>query len=129
MAVNKVILIGHLGVDPKVKQYDGGQITSFTLATSEKYKDKETTEWHYINLFGRLAEVGEQFLKKGSKIYLEGKIHYNIWDKDDGTKGYQTVINGLSLQMLDSKRDEVHKKPIEPRKPVVENDDDDGLPF
>ena len=104
--VNKVTLIGRLGSDPEVKKLDNGNaVANFSLATSEKYKDKqgnkqENTEWHNIVLWGRLAEIAEKYLEKGKQVYIEGKISTRSWDDQDGNKKYRTEIVGYSLQML-----------------------------
>jgi len=108
--VNKVILLGNLGKDPEVRTFDGGRkVAKFSLATTESYKDKTTgqrvdsTEWHNVEFWGPVAEVCERFLKKGSKIYVEGKIRTNSYDDKDGIKRYATNIIGDSMTMLDSK--------------------------
>lgn len=106
---NKVILIGNLGKDPEVSYTPNGTaIAKFSLATSEKWTDKNTqqrkeeTQWHRIVCFGRLAEICGEYLRKGSKIYCEGMIKYSTWDKDDGTKAYATDINMRQMEMLSS---------------------------
>ena len=108
--INKVILVGNLGKDPDVQYLEGGTaLAKFTLATSESYKDKngnrvDQTEWHNIIVWRGLAEVAEKYLKKGSKIYLEGKIRSRSWDdKETGVKKYATDIVGDNFIMLDSK--------------------------
>jgi single-strand DNA-binding protein len=109
--INKVILIGNLGKDPEVKNLDGGiVIAKFPLATSETIRDKngnkvEQTEWHNIVLWRQLAEVAEKFLKKGSSVYIEGKIRTRSWEDKEGVKKYSTEIVGESLTML-GKKDE-----------------------
>lgn len=107
--INKVILIGNLGQDPEVRYLpSGGAVTNLSLATSESWKDKQTgenkerTEWHRIVFFNRLAEVAGEYLKKGSKVYVEGSLRTREWEKD-GVKRYTTEITGSSMQMLDSK--------------------------
>jgi len=108
MSVNKVILVGRLGGDPEVRYTANQQpICSFGLATSERYKDKEgnmqeKTEWHNISMFGRLAEVGNEYLKKGSQVFIEGKIQTNKSEKDGQTR-YFTSIIANQMQMLGSK--------------------------
>ncbi len=109
--VNKVILVGNLGKDPVLKRFsDTNAIAEFSLATSEKYRDKEgniqtITDWHNIKInFTRLAEVAEKYLKKGSKVYIEGKIRTREYDKD-GQKRYVTEIIAENFQMLDRKED------------------------
>jgi single-strand DNA-binding protein len=109
MSVNKAILIGNLGSDPEVKTTSTGkQVASFSLATSERYKDKTTgeaksvTEWHNVVLWGNLAEVAGKYLRKGSKIYLEGKIKTRSYESN-GAKKYITEIIGDNLTMLGEK--------------------------
>lgn len=107
--VNKVILVGTLGKDPETKYMPSGNaVTSFSVATSESWKDKsgekqESTEWHNITMFGKLAEIAEKYLKKGSKVYLEGKIKTEKYQAKDGTEKSITKIVCHELQMLDSK--------------------------
>jgi single-strand DNA-binding protein len=103
---NLVILIGRLGKNPEIKHLTSGTaISSFSLATSESWKDKNTgektekTEWHNCKAFGRLAEVCSEYLTKGSQIYVEGKLETSSWDKD-GTKHYRTEIVLNKMQML-----------------------------
>lgn len=90
--VNKVILIGHLGKDPEVRNFEGGNMTAkFSLATTESYRDKtgnrvESTEWHNIVLWSKLAEVASKYLHKGSQVYIEGKIRNRSYDDKDGNK-------------------------------------------
>jgi len=107
--VNKVIILGNLGQDPKIQQLpSGGTVTSISVATSESWKDKNTgqqeqrTEWHRVVFFNKLAEIAGQYLKKGSKVYIEGSIRTKTWDKD-GEKRYTTEIVANEMQMLDSK--------------------------
>jgi len=107
--VNKVILVGNLGKDPEVQYLESGvALARFSLATAERYKDKtgnwaDQTEWHNIVLWRGRAEVAEKYLKKGSKIYLEGKIRSRSWDDKDGNKKYTTEIVGDNFIMLDKK--------------------------
>ena len=110
MSVNKVIIVGFLGKDPEVKTIDSGKkVASFTLATSESYTNKQgekvtDTEWHNCKAWGALAGVIEKYLKKGSQVYVEGKIKYRSYEKDGVTK-YITEISVDSLHMLGSKGD------------------------
>ena len=108
--VNKVILVGTLGRDPETKTFpNGGSITQFSIATSESWKDKNTgepveqTEWHRISLNNRLGEVAQQYLKKGSKVYIEGSLRTRKWTDKDNIERYSTEVRGDSMQMLDSK--------------------------
>ncbi len=104
--INKVILIGNLGRDPEIQKFDNGvKKASFSLATTEAFKNKEGektqhTEWHNIVLWRGLAEIAENYLKKGSTIYLEGKIRRRDWEDKDGQKRYTTEIIGDSMTML-----------------------------
>lgn len=107
--VNKVILIGNLGRDPEVRYMPNGQaVANVTLATSEAWKDKNTgeqqerTEWHRVVFFRRLAEIAGEYLKKGSRIYVEGKLQTRKWDKD-GQTHYTTEVVASEMQMLDTR--------------------------
>jgi single-strand DNA-binding protein len=106
-SVNKVILIGNLGKDPEVKYTPGGMpIAKFTIATNERYKDKDgqwqdRTEWHNVVAFQRLAEIVGEYLKKGSKAYIEGSLRTSSWDdKETGQKRYKTEIIANDLVLL-----------------------------
>lgn len=109
--VNKVILIGNLGRDPEMRYTpEGTAIANLTLATSESWKDKQTgepverTEWHRIVMYRRLAEIAGEYLRKGSKIFIEGRLQTRKWqDKNTGQDRYTTEIVGDNMQMLDSK--------------------------
>ncbi|WP_394129372.1 single-stranded DNA-binding protein [Shewanella maritima] len=108
--VNKVILVGNLGRDPEVRYMpNGNAVANFTIATSETWKDQqgqqqERTEWHNIVMYRRLAEIAGEYLKKGSKVYIEGKLQTSKWqDQNTGQDRYKTEINALEMQMLDSR--------------------------
>lgn len=109
--VNKVILIGNLGKDPEISQTpSGGAVTNITVATTDSWKDKqtgekkETTEWHSVVFFNRLAEIAGEYLKKGSKVYIEGSLKTEKYqDKATGTDRYSTKIIANEMQMLDGK--------------------------
>jgi len=108
--VNKVILVGNLGQKPEIRYTkDSKPIASFSIATSESWKDKTTgdmvekTEWHNVTFFGRIAEVAEQYLDKGSKVFVEGKLQTDKWEDENGNKRSATKIIGNNMQMLDSK--------------------------
>lgn len=108
--VNKVILIGNLGQDPEVKYMpSGGAVTNVTIATSETWKDKssgekqERTEWHRVVFFQRLAEIAGEYLKKGSKVYVEGRLQTRKWQDKDGQDRYTTEIIASEMQMLDGR--------------------------
>ena len=107
--VNKVILVGNLGRDPETRYMpSGGAVTNVSVATSKQWRDrdsgenKERTEWHRVVFFNRLAEIAGEYLKKGSKIYLEGELRTRDWERD-GQKHYTTEIVGNEMQMLDSR--------------------------
>ncbi|MCH9698188.1 MAG: single-stranded DNA-binding protein [Gammaproteobacteria bacterium] len=111
MALNKVMLIGNLGADPEVRYMpSGAAVANLRLATSERWKDKQTgenverTEWHRVVLYNRQAEIAGEYLKKGSKIYVEGSIRTNKWQGQDGQDRYTTEIIGREMQFLDSKQ-------------------------
>lgn len=108
--VNKVILIGNLGQDPEVKYMpNGNAVANITVATSESWKDKNTgenidkTEWHRVVFFRRLAEIAGEYLKKGSKVYIEGKLQTRKWQDKNGKDNWTTEIIANEMQMLDSR--------------------------
>ena len=110
-SVNKCILIGNLGKDPEVRYSpNGSAVANITLATSESWTDKATgeivdkTEWHRVVFFKRLAEIAGEYLKKGSKIFIEGKLQTRKWQDADGNDRYTTEIVANEMQMLDSKK-------------------------
>lgn len=111
--INKVILVGRLGKDPEIKSTAGGNtVAKFSLATDERYTDKsgekqERTEWHNIVVWGKLAEICGQYLRKGKLVYIEGSIRTDSWeDKESGQKKYRTEIIGNTMKMLDKKGDD-----------------------
>ena len=102
--INRVILIGNLGKDPEIKTTPSGKkVANFSLATTRTVKGEKSTSWHNLVAWEKTAEIVEKWLKKGSKVFVEGRIEYRTWDKGDGTKGYMTDIVVESLQMLDKK--------------------------
>ena len=108
--VNKVILIGNLGRDPEVRYMpNGGAVANVAIATSESWKDRETgesqerTEWHRVVFFRRLAEIVGEYLKKGSKVYVEGRLRTRKWQDNQGQDRYSTEIVADEMQMLDSR--------------------------
>ena len=110
--INKVILIGNIGQDPEVKYMpSGGAVTNVSLATSETWKDKNTgqpqerTEWHRVVFFNRLGEIAGEYLKKGSKVYIEGSLRTRKWQAQDGSDRYTTEIVASEMQMLDGRGD------------------------
>ena len=132
--VNKVILVGSLGKDPEVRHSPGGgAITNFSMATSESWKDrqsgenKEKTEWHKVVIIGQLGEIAGEYLKKGSQVYIEGKIQTRKWQDKDGKDQYTTEIVASEMQMLGGKvsDDSGRQKP----KPAPEPFIDETIPF
>lgn len=109
MSVNKVILVGNLGKDPEIRYMPGGEaVAAVTLATTDKWKDKsgekqEKTEWHNLTFFGRQAEIAGEYLRKGSQIYVEGRITTEKWQDKEGKDRYTTKIIVQQMQMLGSK--------------------------
>lgn len=150
--VNKVILIGNLGADPEVRfMPSGGAVANIRLATTEFWKDRqsgepqERTEWHRVVLFGRLGEVAKDYLRKGSRVYVEGRLQTRKWQGQDGQDRYTTEIVANDLQMLD-RREGAEAGPSEPppyleespsrptagrpaSRPAAEPDLDDDIPF
>jgi len=110
--VNKVILVGNCGQDPEMKHLpSGGAVTNVSIATSETWKDKQTgaqqerTEWHRVVFFNRLAEIVGEYVRKGSKIYVEGRLQTRKWQDQNGNDRYSTEIVANEMQMLDSRGD------------------------
>ena len=147
--VNKVILIGSLGKDPEVKYMpNGNAVANISVATSESWKDKNTgenvdkTEWHRVVAFRRLAEIMGEYLKKGSKIYIEGKLQTRKWQDKNGKDNWTTEIICNEMQMLDSRgqgsapaqqQRSAQSAPAQSDRPAseppVNNDFDDDIPF
>ncbi len=105
--INKVILVGNLGQDPETRYMpSGGAVTNITLATNESWKDKQTgeqkdrTEWHKVAMFNRLAEIAAEYLRKGSQVYIEGKLRTRKWQDRDGNDRYTTEVIADEMQML-----------------------------
>lgn len=118
--INKVIIIGNLGNDPECKHMpSGGAVTNITVATSEHWKDKQTskpnerykerTEWHKVVFFNSLAEIAGEYLKKGSKVYIEGALRTHKWQDKSGQDRYTTQIVASEMQMMDSRGQGVHQ--------------------
>jgi single-strand DNA-binding protein len=111
-SVNKVILLGNVGKDPEIRSTGGGtMVANFTLATSDRFQDaqgnwQDRTEWHNLVAFKRLAEIVRDYVKKGSKLYIEGKIQTRSWDdKETGVKKYRTEIIALDISLLSGRED------------------------
>jgi len=138
--INKAIIIGRCGQDPEVNQMaSGGSVTNITIATSESWKDKvsgeqkEKTEWHRVVFYRKLAEIAGQYLKKGSKVYIEGKLSTRKWQDKNGQDRYTTEIIANEMQMLDSKGDNSAPAPQADSSPAgnsgIDDDWDDSIPF
>ncbi len=142
--VNKVILVGNLGKDPEVRHLENGaSVANFSIATSETYKDKngnrqEQTEWHNVVLWRGLAQIAEKYLRKGSQIYVEGKLKTRSWQDKDGNTRYTTEVVGDQMTMLGGRPSGGNDVPApkaanEPVKNSgsadISSDDADDLPF
>src|SRR5690625_1275837 len=138
-SVNKCFLIGRLGQQPEIRHTKSGiAVANLSVATSEKYKDKsgeqqEKTEWHKVVFWDRTAEICQEYLHKGSLIYVEGSIHTNKWQDKEGVDRYTTEIKGYRMQMLGGKGDSATKQEKSPQNAnsnVADNIDDiEDLPF
>jgi single-strand DNA-binding protein len=154
-SVNKVIVVGNLGRDPETRYMPSGDaMTNIAVATTDKWKDKatgeqkEATEWHRISFFGKLAEIAGQYLKKGSQVYIEGKLRTRKWTDKDGVEKFTTEIIADSMQMLGSRQGMGGSAPMDdgapsngaarapalaPRAPAKQapnlSDMDDDIPF
>jgi len=144
-SLNKAMIIGRLGQDPEVRYTQSNTaVATLSVATNERFKDsmgewKERTEWHRVVAWGRLAEICQEYLKKGSQVYIEGPIQTRKWEDKDGQTRYTTEIKALTMTMLDSKGDRDVSAPegspaSQPVSSNVELDEDfddldDDLPF
>ncbi len=134
-SVNKVILIGNLGKDPELRYAPSGSaVANFSLATSEQWKDQEgnpqeRTSWHNIVVWGKLAEIAAEYLKKGRKVYVEGRIQYRDYEGKDGNKRYVTEVVVNDLVMLGSRQDGGEKEEPAPGAPPSVSEEKDDLPF
>ena len=120
--INKVIIVGNLGNDPETKYMPSGSaVTNLSVATNESWKDKQTgeqkdrTEWHKVAMFGRLAEIAAEYLRKGSQVYIEGKLRTRKWQGQDGQDRYSTEIVANEMQMLGSRGGEASARPQQNR--------------
>ena len=137
MSVNKVILVGHLGRDPENRYLPSGeQVTSIAVATTDRWRDKATgeqkeqTEWHRISFFGKLAEIAGQYLKKGSQVYVEGRIRTRKYTDRDGIERYATEIIGDRMQMLGGKPEQSGgRNSYSEAKETGRMPQDDDIPF
>ena len=134
-SVNKVILLGNLGADPEIRNLNSGQkVASLSIATSQQWTDKNTnerreqTQWHRVSVYDpNSASYAESYLRKGSKVYIEGKLETRSWENDAGEKRYSTEIKSFSFQMLDNKNDQdqrndSYKSPSFEKKETVTQD-------
>lgn len=125
--INKVILIGNLGQDPDIRYMpNGGAVASIALATSETWRDKQTgemreqTEWHRVVLFGKLAEVASEYLRKGAQVYIEGQLRTRKWTDQTGLERYTTEVvvhTGGTMQMLGSRQNSAQGGRVQPQQP------------
>jgi single-strand DNA-binding protein len=139
MSINKVILVGNVGQDPQVRTVGDQKVASFTLATGERFKGRdgnmvEQTEWHSITIWGKLAEVAESYVKKGTQLYVEGKIKTEKYTDKDGNEKYATRILASSFQLLGSRPEgqqpaPAQQKPKTTQMPYPTETDDSDLPF
>ena len=134
-SLNKAEIIGNLGSDPEIRYTPSGDaVANFSVATTESWRDKntgeqkESTEWHRVSIFGKLAEIADQYLKKGSQVYIEGKIQTRKWTDKDGIERYSTGINANKLLMLGSRNESQQTS-----SPATSNQsheiDDEDVPF
>ena len=150
MSLNKVMLIGNVGQDPEVRYLDnsssGNKVATFRLATTERYKDRnsgetrEITEWHSVVAWRNSADIVEKYVKKGTQLYVEGRLRTRSWDDQNGNKRYTTEIIADSLQAPQPQQQgyqsqpytkaevPVQQAPVQPAAPAIPEDDDD-LPF
>ena len=134
-SVNKVILIGNLGKDPELRYApSGAAVASFSLATNEQWKDQEgnpqeRTTWHNLVVWGKLAEIAAEYLKKGRKVYIEGRLQYRDYEDKSGNKRYVTEIVVNDLVMLGSRQDGGEREESTPGAPPVVSEEKDDLPF
>lgn len=123
-SLNKVQLIGNIGKDPEIRMTNNGKkVAKFSLATTDKFGDNVNTDWHNITVWEKLADVVEKFVRKGSQVYIEGRISYRSYDDSEGNKRYSTDIIANSLQLLGKKEQSGDKMSASGN--VV----DDDLPF
>lgn len=147
-SVNKAIIVGNLGKDPELRYTASGDaVCNITVATTDTWKDKSTgekkeaTEWHRVSFFGKLAEIADEYLRKGSQVYVEGSIHTRKWTDKEGQERYTTEIRGDQMKMLGSRpeagrRQEEHSPPADYRAPAQKkpappafDDLGDDIPF
>lgn len=125
-SLNKVQIIGNLGRDPEVRMVGESKVANFSVAVTEKFNNRngekqEKTEWINVVFWGKLAEIAEQYLKKGSSVYVEGKMETSSWEDNDGNKKYKTEVRGFSMQMLGGRSEGGESKP--------KQEEEEPLPF
>ena len=129
-SLNKVTLIGRLGKDPEEKQFDNANMTTFSLATSEKFKTRngesqEKTDWHNVVMFGKVAEIAAKYASKGSLVCVEGSINYREYEDKEGVKKWNTSINARNLVLLSPKSEQTNSQPQQTPDPT----ESDELPW
>ena len=136
--INKVILVGHLGDDPEIRYTpSGAAVANISVATTEGWKDKQTgkiqeqTEWHRVVFFNRLAEIAGEYLRKGSQVYIEGRLKTKKWRDKAGNDRYTTEIIGKDMQMLGAAKNGPPQapQPAPSQAPPIDQDYDDDIPF
>jgi single-strand DNA-binding protein len=135
-SVNKVILLGNVGADPEIRYTQSGDaVVNLSVATSEQWKDKatgqkkENTEWHRVGIFGKPAEIAAQYLKKGSKIYVEGRIKYKKYNDKSGNERLSVEILSESFQMIGKPTGESQSEPQQKVSKAASDDMNDDIPF
>lgn len=129
MSINKAIIVGNVGKDPEIRYLaNGDAVTSFSVATTWKVKGEEQTEWHRITAFGKLAEICGKYLKKGSQVYIEGRLQTSKYTGKDGIERYSTDIIASQMQMLGGKGETARPAPQNQDKPFIDDNLED-IPF
>lgn len=133
--VNKVIVLGNVGMDPETRYLPNGtQVTNLSIATNERWKDKESgeqqerTEWHKVCMFGKLAEIAAEYIRKGSQVYIEGKLQTNKWQDKEGVDRWTTQIIAREMQMLGKAGGGSNREPTPPPEQTA-GDPNDSIPF
>lgn len=131
--INKVIVLGNVGKDPESRSFDSGDtVTNFSVATSEKWKDKttgeskESTEWHRVSCFGKLSDIASKYVKKGDKIYVEGSLRTRKWTDASGVEKYSTEVKAEKIELLGQKS---NNQPQETPAPASLGAMEDDIPF
>jgi len=127
-SLNRIMIIGNVGNDPEIVKTQNSKVAKVSIATTEKYKDEEKTEWHNVEMWGKLADIVEQYVSKGSKIYVEGSLKTDSWEKD-GEKKYKTKITAYRMLMLDYKGNNSGQSKPQSNAPNNFDDSEEPLPF